>query len=66
MSGRVAQIDHQRGFFELRTQTATYTVVLPANVGSATLDYFHRLQIGQTVSLAGTMTGARIDLSHFI
>ena len=67
MSGRVGRIDHQRGFFELQTQQGTYTVVLPANPGPATTDYFRRLRAGASVTLEGTFNGTdRIDLYRFI
>lgn len=67
ISGRVAQVDHQRAFFELQTQQGTYTVLMPANAGPATRDYFSRLRTGDNVVIEGTLTGSgRIDLYRFI
>lgn len=67
ISGRVTQVDYQRAFFELQTQQGTYTVLLPANAGPATRDYFGRLRTGDNVVIEGTLTGSgRIDLYRFI
>lgn len=66
IAGRVGQIDHQRGFFDLQTQQATYTVFLPANAGQANIDYFHRLQTGQSVTIEATASGGnRLELYRF-
>ena len=65
--GQVRQVDHQNGFFQLQTQQALYTIVLPPNPGNATMQYFHNLREGQTVTVEGTLTGAtRVDLYRFI
>jgi hypothetical protein len=67
VSGRVAQIDHARGFFELQTQFGTYTVVMPGNAPAATAETFRRLRAGQNVRIEGTVQGtSRIDLYRFI
>lgn len=65
--GQVRQVDHQNGFFQLQTQQALYTVVLPPNPGNATMQYFHGLRAGQNVTIEGTMSGTtRVDLYRFI
>jgi hypothetical protein len=67
VTGRVGQIDHQRGFFDLQTQQGTFTVILPNDAGPATRDYFHRLRTGETVVVEGRISGtARIDLHRFV
>ncbi|MBW3569960.1 MAG: hypothetical protein KY467_02525 [Gemmatimonadetes bacterium] len=67
MAGRVGQIDHNRGTFQLQTQQGTFVVSLPYNPGNATTDYFHRLRTGQTVRLEGTFMGnGRVELYRFI
>ncbi len=65
--GRVGQIDHNRGTFQLQTQQGTVVVTLPYNPGNATTDYFHRLRTGDNVRLEGTFTGSgRVELYRFI
>jgi hypothetical protein len=65
--GRVGQIDHNRGMFQLQTQQGTFTVSLPYNPGNATTDYFNRLRTGDNVRMEGTVTGnGRIELYRFI
>jgi hypothetical protein len=65
--GRVGQIDHNRGMFQLQTQQGTVTVSLPYNPGNATTDYFNRLRTGDNVRLEGTLTGnGRVELYRFI
>jgi hypothetical protein len=65
--GRVGQIDHNRGVFQLQTQQGTVVVSLPYNPGNATTDYFHRLRTGDNVRLEGTFTGnGRVELYRFI
>lgn len=65
--GRVGQIDHNRGMFQLQTQQGTVTVSLPYNPGNATTDYFNRLRTGDNVRLEGTITGnGRVELYRFI
>ncbi|HEX6372369.1 MAG TPA: hypothetical protein VF006_25845 [Longimicrobium sp.] len=67
VSGRVGQIDHTRGTFQLQTQQGTFVVSLPYNPGNATTDYFNRLRTGDTVRLEGTVTGqGRLELYRFI
>jgi hypothetical protein len=66
-SGRVGQIDHRNGIFELQTQQGTFTVVVPANAGQANLQFFQQLRSGNNVAVEGSMTGtSRIDLYRFI
>lgn len=65
--GRVGQIDHARGVFQLQTQQGTFVVSLPYNPGNATTDYFNRLRTGDNVRMEGTITGnGRIELYRFI
>lgn len=65
--GTVGRIDHNQGWFELRTQNGTATVTLPYNAGDATTDYFRRLRTGQTVRLEGTNLGnGRVELYRFM
>lgn len=65
--GRVGQIDHNRGMFQVQTQQGTFVVSLPYNPGNATSDYFNRLRTGDTVRLEGTVTGnGRMELYRFI
>jgi hypothetical protein len=65
--GRVGQIDHNRGMFQLQTQQGTVTVALPYNPGNATTEYFNRLRTGDNVRLEGTLTGnGRVELYRFI
>ncbi|HEX5869920.1 MAG TPA: hypothetical protein VFY65_05885 [Longimicrobium sp.] len=67
ITGRVGQIDHNRGMFQLQTQQGTFTVSLPYNPGNATTDYFNRLRTGDNVRMEGTVTGqGRIELYRFI
>lgn len=65
--GRVGQIDHSRGVFQLQTQQGTFVVSLPYNPGNATADYFNRLRTGDNIRMEGTVTGqGRIELYRFI
>jgi hypothetical protein len=65
--GRVGQIDHARGMFQLQTQQGTFVVSLPYNPGNVTTDYFNRLRTGDNVRMEGTVTGSgRIELYRFI
>jgi hypothetical protein len=67
LSGQVGQIDHQSGAFEFVTQLGTYTVVVPSNASSTTMNRFHGLQSGSQVTVEGRITGTtRIDLTRFI
>lgn len=50
-SGRVGQVDHNRGLFVLQTQSGNVTVAVPYNAPQATIDYFHRLRTGDNVRL---------------
>lgn len=67
MYGRVGQVDHNRGMFQLQTQQGTVVVQMPYNPGPATNDYFRRLRNGDTVRLEGTFIGnGRVELYRFI
>ncbi|HEX2190005.1 MAG TPA: hypothetical protein VHG51_13955 [Longimicrobiaceae bacterium] len=68
LTGRVGQIDHQRGWFQLQTAYGgTVTVTLPYNPGSTTLSRFNRLRSGDTVRLQGTPVGnGRVELYRFV
>lgn len=67
LSGRVGQIDHERGMFQLQTQQGTLVVTLRYNPGQATTDYFRRLRTGDNVRVEGVHTGnGRFELSRFI
>lgn len=67
IQGRVGQIDHSRGTFQLQTQQGTFVVTLPYNPGNATTDYFNRLRTGDNVQMEGTVMGqGRIELHRFI
>ena len=58
-TGRVGQIDYERGLFILQTQNGNYTVSLPYNPPQATVDYFRRLRTGDNVRLEATSLGTR-------
>lgn len=68
LAGRVRQIDHDRGMFELQTQNGgVVTVSLPYNAPQATVQYFQRLRSGDSVRLEGTVLGAgRVELYRFL
>ena len=67
MYGRVGQIDHTRGMFQLQTSQGTMIVQLPYNPGPATDDYFRRLRTGDTVRIEGTYVGnGRVELYRFM
>jgi hypothetical protein len=68
LAGRVGQIDHNRGVFELHTQHAgTVLVSLPYNPGAATTDRFRRLRSGDSVGIEGEVVGSnRITLIRFL
>lgn len=66
-SGRVGQIDYDRGLFILQTQSGNYTVSLPYNPPRATVDYFRRLRTGDTVNLEATSIGSgRVEIYRFL
>jgi exosome complex RNA-binding protein Csl4 len=67
LSGRVANLDRNRGWFVLQTQSGNLTVSLPYNPPQATLDYFNRLRNGDTVRLEVTPLGAgRAEIYRFL
>lgn len=59
-SGRVSQIDHNRGLFVLQLQSGTVTVSVPYNAPQATIDYFHRLRVGDNVRLEAAPVDAGV------
>lgn len=66
-SGRVGQVDYDRGVFVLQTQNGNLTVSLPYNPPQATVDYFRRLRSGDTVRLEATPIGnARVEIYRFL
>lgn len=66
-SGRVGQVDRQRGMFQLQTSySGTVVVTLPYNPSSTTVNQFNRLRSGDTVRLEGTQVGGgRVELYRF-
>lgn len=66
-TGRVGQIDHQRGWFTLQTSyAATVTVTLPYNPSSTVVNQFNRLRGGESVRLEGSEVGnGRVELYRF-
>ncbi|MEW5928654.1 MAG: hypothetical protein AB1941_14395 [Gemmatimonadota bacterium] len=66
-TGRVGQIDHQRGMFQLQTSYAGNVVVsLPYNPSSTVVNQFNRLRSGDSVRLEGTEVGnGRVELYRF-
>lgn len=66
-TGRVGQIDYQRGWFTVQTSySGTVTVTLPYNAGSTTVNQFNRLRTGDSVRLEGTHLGdGRVELYRF-
>lgn len=68
LTGRVGQIDHQRGWFQLQTQyNGTVTVTLPYNPSSATETRFNRLRSGDSVRIEGADIGSgRVELYRFL
>lgn len=65
-SGRVGQIDQNRGLFVLQTQTGNVTVSVPYNASQATVDYFRRLRTGDTVRLeAVPVDGGHVQIYRF-
>lgn len=68
LAGQIRQIDHNRGLFEVQTQSGgVVTVSLPYNAPEATVQYFHRLRTGDSVRLEGTALGSgRVELYRFL
>jgi hypothetical protein len=66
-NGRVAQINHNEGWFVLQAQNGNVTVALPYNPPQATLNYFHSLRVGSTVRLEATSAGSgRFQIHRFL
>lgn len=67
LSGRVGQVDYDRGSFQVQTQQGTYVVTLPYNAGAANADYFRRLRNGDTVRVEGALVAnGRLELYRFL
>lgn len=65
-SGTVAQIDYNRGWFDLQTSAGTVTVTLPYNPAAATVDAFERIDRGDRVTIEGyRIANDRIELVRF-
>jgi len=66
-SGRVGQVDRQRGMFQLQTSYSGNVVVsLPYNPSSAVVNQFNRLRSGDSVRLEGAEIGnGRVELYRF-
>jgi hypothetical protein len=66
-TGRVGQIDHQRGMFQLQTSYSGNVVVsLPYNPSSTVVNQFNRLRSGDSVRLEGAQIGSgRVELYRF-
>lgn len=66
-TGRVGQVDYQRGMFQLQTSYGgTVVVTLPYNPSSTTVNQFNRLRSGDSVRLEGTQVGnGRVELYRF-
>lgn len=65
--GRVEQIDHRRGWFELRARDGRdYQVTLPYNPASSLRERFRRLRRGDAVRLEGErLSGGRVEVVRF-
>lgn len=66
-TGRVGQVDLQRGMFQLQTSySGNVVVTLPYNPSSTTVNQFNRLRSGDSVRLEGTQVGnGRVELYRF-
>lgn len=66
-SGRVGQVDRQRGMFQLQTSYSGNVVVsLPYNPSSTVVNQFNRLRSGDSVRLEGSQVGnGRVELYRF-
>lgn len=66
-SGRVNQVDHDRGLFVLQVQNGSVTVSVPYNAPRATVDYFHRLRVGDNVRIeAVTVSSGVVQIHRFL
>jgi hypothetical protein len=66
-TGRVGQVDRQRGMFQLQTSYSGNVVVsLPYNPSSTVVNQFNRLRSGDSVRLEGSEIGnGRVELYRF-
>lgn len=66
-NGRITAIDHDRGTLTLQVTSGNLLVQMPYNPPRATLDYFHRLRVGDNVRLEATAVGTnRIEIYRFL
>jgi hypothetical protein len=66
-SGRIGQIDQDRGLFVLQMQNGNVTVSVPYNAPQATIDYFRRLRVGDNVRLEATaVDGSHLQIYRFL
>ena len=66
-SGRVGQIDQDRGLFVLQMQSGNVTVSVPYNAPQATIDYFRRLRAGDNIRLEATVVdGSTLQIYRFL
>jgi hypothetical protein len=66
LSGRVVQIDADRGSFQLQTATGTVTIQLPVYPRQATLARFRSLRAGEDVRLSANPAGTgRFEIHDF-
>jgi hypothetical protein len=66
-SGRIGQIDQDRGLFVLQMQNGNVTVSVPYNAPQSTIDYFRRLRVGDNVRLEATaVDGSHLQIYRFL
>jgi hypothetical protein len=67
LAGRVGQVDHNRGTFQLQMQNGTIIVGLPYNPARETNDRFLRLRSGDSVRVEGVFSETgRLELTRFL
>jgi hypothetical protein len=67
LAGRVGQVDHDRGTFQLQMQNGTIIVGLPYNPARETNDRFLRLRSGDSVRVEGVFSETgRLELTRFL
>jgi hypothetical protein len=67
LTGEVGEIDPERGTFQLLTaDRGTFTVSLPFNPPTRTVERFRQLRSGDTVRVEGQpLSGSRMELTRF-
>jgi len=66
-NGRVTSVDMNRGLLVMAVSGGSITVTLPYNPPRATLDYFNRLRVGDTIRLEGSVIGTnRVEIYRFL